>query len=241
VQARRAGGVSHLLLAEIGERIVKGELPPGVTIGNETSLMQAHGVSRTALREAIRTLAGKGLVEARPRTGTRVLPRERWNLLDSDVLRWLFAEPFSPELMWDLHEVRAIIEPAAAALASVRATDSELRDLSEACDRMDRASDMDAFTRADLDFHTTILTATHNQFVRTFASGIQASLLAFFQATSRDPNAFATGRPRHRRLLRALQARDPDGARAASVDVLHGASLVIQELQARGRKRRRRA
>jgi DNA-binding FadR family transcriptional regulator len=234
----RNRGISNSVLADIGERIIKGALPSGEAIGNESALMREHGVSRTALREAIRTLAGKGLLEARPRTGTRVLPQERWNLLDPDVLGWIFAEPFSPTLMRDLHEVRSIIEPAAAALAASRAKEDELSLMRDCCDRMDTAGDdVGAFTRADLEFHTTLLGATQNQFIRTFASGIQASLLAFFRATGQDPQAFASGRPRHRRLLEALQRRDPEAARAAALDVLNGASEIIEKLQPRSRKR----
>jgi len=232
VWSGRARGVSDTVRAEIGGRIIKGELATGLPIGNEAHLMREHGVSRTALREAIKTLVGKGLLEVRPRTGTRVLPPERWNFLDPDVLGWLFADPLSPALMRHLHEMRTIIEPAAAALAATRIGEVDLARLRACCDRMDAAGeDVRAFADADLEFHTILLGATENPFIRTFASGMQAFLLAFFRATGKDPDAFSIGRPRHRRLLVALERRDSQGAHAAACDILLGASEVIKHLE----------
>jgi len=230
----RRQGIANLVLAEIGERIVRGEPGAGEVLANEWSLMREHGVSRTAVREAVKTLAGKGLLETRPRTGTRVLPRERWNLLDPDVLEWLFAGPQSAASMRHLHEVRCIIEPAAAALAAERATREEIARLGACCAIMDAAGDdVGAFSRADLEFHTVLLRATRNPFVINFATAIEASLLAFFRTTGTDPAAFDSGRPRHRGLYIAISQRDPDAAREAALNVLAGAREVIGRLAKR--------
>lgn len=225
----------HAVLTDLGQRILSGELAAGSIVGNEAALMREHAASRTAIREAVKTLAGKGLLETRPKTGTRVLPADHWNMLDPDVLAWLLAAAPSTALMRQLHEIRCIIEPAAAALAAERASAAEIARLRQCCDRMDAAgADVRAFTEADLEFHTAVLTATRNPFVITFASGIRASLLAFFRATGQDPDAFESGRPRHRRLMRALERRNPKEARAASLVVLEGARQVIEKLEKSG-------
>jgi DNA-binding FadR family transcriptional regulator len=224
------------LLTDLGRRILSGDLAAGRFVGNEAFLMREHAVSRTAVREAVKTLAGKGLLETRPKTGTRVLPPERWNMLDPDVLGWLMADVPSATLMRQLHEIRCVIEPAAAAMAAERATKAELALLRKCCDRMEAAGDdVRAFTEADLEFHTTILAATRNPFVVTFAAGIRAALLAFFRATGQDPDAFESGRPRHRRLLNALERRSAKAARLASEVVLEGAREVIEKLEKSGR------
>ena len=219
-------------MADLAGRIIRGEWSPGDSIGNEAALMDGQGVSRTTVREAVKILASKGLLEVRPRTGTRVLPPERWNVLDPDMLDWMFAGPLTTTLMRHLHELRTIIEPAAAALAAQRATDAERARICACVDRMDEAGeDTPAFVAADVEFHTTILEASRNPFLITFASGIRALLHAFFRATARDPDAFASGRPRHRQLANAILARDPAAARAASDVVLEGAWLVISHLE----------
>jgi DNA-binding FadR family transcriptional regulator len=228
----RGRGVSGTVVADLAGRILGGEWSAGDAIGNEAALMQQHGVSRTTVREAVKILAGKGLLEVRPKTGTRVLPSERWNLLDPDVLAWLFSGPLTTGLMRHLHELRTIIEPAAAALAAGRATDEELARIRACVDRMDAAGDdARAFVAADVEFHVTILEASRNPFLVNFASGIRTLLLAFFRATTEDPEAFASGRPRHRQLADALAARDPAAARAAADLVLEGAWIVISHLE----------
>jgi GntR family transcriptional regulator, galactonate operon transcriptional repressor len=225
-------GVSGALVADLGSRILRGYWNVGDVIGNEADLMHEHGVSRTTLREAIKILSGKGLLELRPRVGTKVSPHERWNFLDRDVLHWLFAGPLTTPLMRHLHEVRVIIEPGAAALAAERATDDELQRIGNCVDRMDKAGDDSlAFVAADLEFHTTILEAARNPFLTTFSGGIRTLLLAFFQATTRDPGAFESGRPRHRKLYNALAARNSKAARSAAEVVLEGAWIVISHLE----------
>lgn len=225
-------GLAGSVVADLAGRIIRGEWAPGDSIGNEAALMNGQGVSRTTVREAVKILASKGLLEVRPRTGTRVLPPERWNVLDPDMLGWMFAGPLSIALMRHLHELRTIIEPAAAALAAERATDDERARILACAERMEQAGeDSPAFVAADVEFHTTILEASRNPFLITFTSGIRTLLHAFFRATARDPGAFASGRPRHRQLANAILARDSTAARAASDVVLEGAWLVISHLE----------
>src|SRR6185436_17972491 len=94
------------------------------------------GVSLTALREALKVLTAKGLVDARQKRGTFVRPRADWQLLDAEVIRWQFAERADPKLLDELHEVRGIVEPAAARLAAERATDDDITTLEGALTAM---------------------------------------------------------------------------------------------------------
>ena len=113
------GTIAH----DIGVEIVSGLRKPGDVFGGEIEASEALGVSRTAYREAIRILAAKGLVESRPKAGTRVTPRSRWNMLDVDVLAWTFEGEPDTDFIIDLFELRGVIEPAAAAFAAARRTE----------------------------------------------------------------------------------------------------------------------
>ena len=114
------------LLDELGQRIVKGELEPNDTLPKEADLSEEYGVSRTIIREAIKGLQARGLVESKARVGTTVRPRKRWKLLDPDVLRWSFESNRQAESLLHLTEVRYVLEPAAAQWAAQRATQEEI-------------------------------------------------------------------------------------------------------------------
>jgi DNA-binding FadR family transcriptional regulator len=172
--ARRLKGA---LAARIGTDIVSGVYRPGDTLTGEIAFAEALDVSRTAYREAVQVLAAKGLVESRTKTGTRILPRERWNLLDPDVLAWSFAGEPAPQLIRDLFELRAIIEPAAARLAAGRREPDELARMAEALAAMELHSlATDAGRAADHDFHHALLHATHNDALIFLSAGVGAAV-----------------------------------------------------------------
>ncbi|MGC8470099.1 MAG: FadR/GntR family transcriptional regulator, partial [Acetobacteraceae bacterium] len=109
------------VVRSLAARILRGDFQPGQTLPNEAALQLEFGVSRTALREAVRVLAAKGMLVSRPRVGTAVRERAAWNRLDAEVLAWSFA--VAPDLAFveSLIEARRVIEPAAAAFAAMRA------------------------------------------------------------------------------------------------------------------------
>ena len=131
---------------------------------DELALSERFGVSRTVVREAIKVLASKGLVETRPKVGTQVRPRRSWNLLDSDVLAWRYEVGPDEGFLDDISEVRSIIEPPAAAFTAERATVDEVDGILAWCSRMEAAAaeDGDDYIDADMAFHTAILDACHN-------------------------------------------------------------------------------
>ena len=123
-----------MVAGSLGRRIVSGRYRPGDTLPIEPKIQQEFGVSRTAVREAVRLLAAKGLIASRPKVGTRVRPMAEWNMLDSDVLRWKIDQNPSEDFINALFEMREIIEPAAASLAAERASEAELAEMARAMD-----------------------------------------------------------------------------------------------------------
>src|SRR5207247_3167418 len=119
-------GLHGAVVHDLGLRIVQGELEAGESLPTEEELSSELTASRTVLREAIKVLAAKRLVESRPKTGTRVRQRAEWNLLDPDVLAWQLEAGPDRRFLEDTLELRGLIEPAAARLAAVRANEGEI-------------------------------------------------------------------------------------------------------------------
>ena len=129
---RRPLRIHGTIAQDLGIEIVSGKRPAGELLDGEVAASGQLKVSRTAYREAIRILAAKGLVESRPKTGTRVSARKQWHLLDPDVLSWIFRNEPDDQILANLFELRRIIEPEAAALAAKRRTDLHLREMEKA-------------------------------------------------------------------------------------------------------------
>jgi len=210
-----ARSLHGLVAHDIGERIVHGDLQPGDLLPNQTSLFGGVTVSRTAYREAVKVLAAKGLIEARPKSGTRVAARSHWNLLDPDVLAWLFSGKPNPVLVKAIFEMRLIFEPATAAMAAVRRSPEQLREIEAAFQAMVEAGG-DAIFEADLRFHQAILTASGNPLVASLGMLIETALLGSFRLTHVPPGAFL---PDHESVLESIAYQRPAEARER-MDVL---------------------
>lgn len=151
-------GLHGEVVHRIGLQILRGELQPGDALPTEDELSGQLAISRTVLRESVKVLAAKGLVEARPKTGTRVRARSDWNLLDPDVLAWRFEASPDGAFFRNIVELRRIVEPEAARLAAERAADTEIAELEAAFREMEAAvDDPDAYLEPDLRFHELIL------------------------------------------------------------------------------------
>ena len=152
--------------SQLGHLIAQGRLEPGSILPNEAALGKDFGVSRTALREAIKVLASKGLVEVRRKTGTRINAHAQWNMLDPEVLGWMFSGYGAPAGLPDLMEVRMLVEPAAARMAAMRADAGDLKQIQDALVQMEAATgDLRYSVDADLRFHMAVLQAAHNMFM----------------------------------------------------------------------------
>ncbi|WP_165491206.1 FadR/GntR family transcriptional regulator [Lichenihabitans psoromatis] len=212
----------HTLTAEaIGRRIVGGSLKPGAVLPNADLLAREFKVSRPALREAIKLLAGKGLLEMAPRRGTVVRPRAQWNRLDDDVLNWERGEAPTESFIRNLFELRRMIEPEAAALAATRATPEGIEAIGRALSGMGEANftSVDSI-RADLDFHSAILTHSGNDFLATFAPAIETSMKVTFSIQRRLADDSKRFLHEHALVFYAIRDRDPNASRAASLALL---------------------
>jgi GntR family galactonate operon transcriptional repressor len=206
---KRLRGVHGQTVEALAGRILAGEIAEGDTL-DLPALREELDVSLTALREALKVLSAKGIIDARQKRGTFVQPRSSWNLLDTDVMRWQTQADTDQSLFDELTEMRVIVEPAAARLAAERASDADIEALSGAVDRMGSARDLAATVRADLDFHRLLMAATHNVFLtqveRIIAIGLAERDKLVHGSVDDDPV------PSHRAVLDAIAARDPEGA-----------------------------
>lgn len=206
-------GLHGQTVALLGERIVSGGLAPG-TVLDLAALGRELDLSMTALREALKVLAAKGLVGARQKRGTFVRDRSEWNLLDGDVLRWRGEAGDTRILLRDLAEVRATVEPAAAALAALRRDNADLAELDAALTEMAGAAEVAQQVAADLRWHRALLAATHNELFAGMEVFLEPALrvrdLLVHTAAADDPL------PTHAAVVDAIRRADPDAASAAA-------------------------
>nr|WP_240609553.1 FadR/GntR family transcriptional regulator [Phenylobacterium deserti] len=200
----------------LGTAIVSGRIRPGERLTGEVENAEALDVSRSAYREAVQVLTAKGLVESRPRAGTRVLPRSRWNMLDPQVLAWAFSGEPDVQFVRDLFELRAMVEPGAAALAAQRRTKADVKAMKDALAEMRRHTlATEAGRAADRDFHDALLNATQNNAVISLAAGIGAAVNWTTQFKQRARALPRDPLPDHVRVFDAIAAGDPEAASAA--------------------------
>ncbi|MEU8827448.1 FCD domain-containing protein [Streptomyces sp. NPDC048636] len=225
-------GVHGQVVRRLGARIVAGELAEG-DILDVRALGEELDVSLTVLRESLKVLAGKGLIDARQKRGTFVRPRSAWNLLDADVIHWRMAGGDGERLMRDLTDIRAVVEPAAAHRAALRRTDADLTALDTALAAMERArGDLEAAAEADAAFHRALLTATGNELLARLDLVLEPGLRARDRLVHGGGDA-GDPAPSHRRVLEAVRDRDAAGAERAMVELLAKAADDIGKATAR--------
>ncbi|MGH6762405.1 MAG: FadR/GntR family transcriptional regulator [Phyllobacterium sp.] len=223
------------IAGELGSGIVSGVYAPGDVLPGEIEFSERLSVSRTAYREAVRMLAAKGLVESKPKIGTRVNARSRWNLLDQDVLGWLFGlDSPDQDLVRDLFEVRRIIEPAAAVLAAQRHGETDATDMASALSLMEASSaTSEEGMRADRAFHEAIFRATGNQVLMSLSDSICAIIDWTTRFKERRDGALRSGVIDHQRVHDAIVSGDGRRAELAMIDLLQLAfedvRLTIEE------------
>jgi DNA-binding FadR family transcriptional regulator len=193
----------------IGRRIVEGEWGEGAILPPEPELCAELGVSRTPLREAVKRLAAKGLIVVGPKSGTRVLPANRWNQLDGDVLRWRTDVGMSDGELEQLYELRLIFEPEASRLAAVRGSGEDHAVITAAMDDIERLrSHPTAVIAPDIAFHIAIIAATRNMFLISISDAIRTALAYQFEAGVKMRPFPADELLMHRHVCDAILARD---------------------------------
>jgi DNA-binding FadR family transcriptional regulator len=222
-------GLHGSVVESLGRSIVGGRFAEGAVLPVEGDLALPVEVSRSVIREAIRVLAAKGLVEARPMRGTTVRSRRDWRLLDPDVLRWWVEVEGEATILHDLLEVRVIVEPAAARIAAQRAGPGERAAIEaawrELCASVD---DVAGFIEADLRLHGVILATTGNAILDEMFEPIAATLRLGRQVQARVATDHAArlrdSLPLHERVVRAIVGRRPAAAERAMRSLVEGAA-----------------
>lgn len=211
---------------QLGIAIVSGRYAPGHLLDNEIASSERLAVSRTAYREAVRILAAKGLVNARPKVGTRVNPQSEWTLLDLQVLDWVFESAPDRRLLNNLFELRKVVECAAAGLAARRRSKAHLLTMRSALERMaEHTLATGPGRQADLDFHRALLDATRNPFIVSLTSVVGAVIGTTNVIKHRERPLRRDPIPDHRRVLEAIEARSVTRAQRAMGELIDLARL----------------
>ncbi|MCY4542824.1 MAG: FadR/GntR family transcriptional regulator [Rhodobacteraceae bacterium] len=214
---RESPGLAYSLSAqvarEIGRRIVSGTYAPDQLIEDEQKLSERYRVSRSVIRDAVKVLVGKGLLEVRRGIGTRVRPRSSWGLLDDDVLAWHHSAPSNPEFLRQLMDIRKIIEPKAARWAAERGSAEDLEQIGQALAAMRKTSEtQDDFIISDARFHQSILQAANNEFLLAMQGIIFLGLLYSLRVTNPDTESNVRSIPLHENVYEAVRQGDGDAA-----------------------------
>jgi GntR family transcriptional regulator, galactonate operon transcriptional repressor len=200
---------------------------------NEASLCEQLGVSRSILREAVKVLVDKGMLEVRPRSGTRSRPRGEWNLLDADILAWQSELEPDARFLRDLCEVRLAIEPTAAAFAALRATPEEIAEIKDCLDRREallKSAKTDQAVDHDLHFQAAVIAASHNRLFQQLNAVIRQPFRTALGYTARLPAAVALDVEGCRAIFDAIVGRDPLAARTASQEIVGLAMIAVEQV-----------
>jgi DNA-binding FadR family transcriptional regulator len=230
--ARKPLRLHGTIAQHLGVRIVGGHFKPGALLDNEIEASDQWKVSRTAYREAVRILAAKGLVEARPKVGTRVTALHRWHLLDPDVLTWIFSGEPDPKLITGLFELRRMVEPPAAALAARRRSSEDLAMMELALEAMAKYTLANDLGRAgDQEFHAAMLRASGNPFLESLTSGIVAAVARTTVFKQRRRPLARDPVPDHVSVYEAIRDRKPKRAQQAMTRLI---DLALRDTRGAG-------
>lgn len=201
-----------------GKQIAQGEFEPGSALPSEADLCERFETSRNVMREVIKVLSTKKLIDAQRHRGLFVMPSEQWNYLDADVLEWTLEKGTNPELVRSLIDVRSLIEPTISRWAAERATAVDLVSIEAGCNEMAANRDnINKFQEADIGFHRAILLATHNVVIQQLSDAFSALQRAIFDYTfSTSADHMDKTIKEHLALSDAIRRKDPEAAEKAS-------------------------
>jgi DNA-binding FadR family transcriptional regulator len=201
--------------------ILQGRYVPGDLLPSELELTTQFKVSRSVIREALKTVAAKGLIAPRKKAGTKVQDRRHWQALDPQMLIWRTVTDNKTKLVRDLVQIRNVIEPAAAAAAANVRTDAAIREIDLAFREMvAQQDDPEMFIEPDLRFHKAILAATGNDFFVAFGALIETALRVFLRVSMLHEGAPGPSIPMHGAVLEAIRSREPEIARRAMAELM---------------------
>lgn len=218
------------IVHDLGRAIVTEQFSRGSPFPVEAELCQRFGASRPVVREAVKMLTAKGLLVARQRKGTLVRPEAQWNLLDPDILKWMLERDFSIDLLIDFTEIRIAIEPRAAARAAEGATGPQRRAIVHAIERMFAAErgEEDSLA-ADIAFHTAVLEASNNRFMRQFADLSETALRFSIRQTNAYKGVTRASAMEHKVIADAIVEGDPGRAARQMRSLIQAALDLLLE------------
>ena len=228
------GNLKTAVAETLALRIMDGTHPPGTTLPTEAELLTTLGVSRTCLREALQILVGKGLITSRPKHGTSVRPEVDWNYLDGQMLAWRQKIVPQAQILSELVAIREMVEPEAAALAAIHATEVEVDQMRAALATMGIAEGRrtDETLSADVRFHRLILAASGNAMLSGLGACIESALRASITITSDPKVGDPIALDQHADVLKAIEARDPEAARAEMRALMGITHRLLQDAEA---------
>ena len=207
--------LSYLLAEKLGQQILAGDYQAGSILPGEMELGEQFGVSRTAVREAVKMLAAKGMLLPRPRIGTRVMPQSQWNFLDQDLLTWWMTKENFDQVMQHFLILRTSLEPQACSLAAANASTQQTARLAELMAEMRALHvqfDREHWIQVDTQFHQLIYEASGNPFLTSFANLFSSVYQSYFRAITGNE---VIKLQNHQAIVDAILAGDGAGALAA--------------------------
>ena len=215
----------------LGSAIVAGRFGAGGAMPPEPMLCEELGVSRTVIRESVKSLVAKGLILTGPKVGTRVRPDSQWNWFDPDVIGWQAKAGLTPEFIRDLQDLRLIVEPAAIRLAAQRATAVDIAEIESAyagmVDAVERNGD---YVKYDLLFHQGLIRASHNRMLEKMDQALGALLRTSFEISTVKKNGPRDSLPMHRAVLDAVIAHSPELAQDAILSLIKDAHKDMEQV-----------
>jgi DNA-binding FadR family transcriptional regulator len=223
----------------LGAAIVAGRYVAGAAMPPEPKLCEELGVSRTVVRESVKSLVAKGLVSTGPKVGTRVLSEDKWNWFDPDVILWKSKAGLTREFLRDLQDLRRILEPAAVRMAAERASAADLAEIEAAFEAMQQAAvdGVGDYVACDLRFHQGLLRASHNRMIVQMNKVLGALLRTSFEISTSRKDGPRSSLPLHRAVLSAVLGRNPARAEKATLALIDSADRDIEEVLATRRRR----
>ncbi len=228
--------LSQRMVQELGRTIICGEFIDD-SLPTEAELCDKFGVSRSAVREAVKMLSAKGLITSKPRQGIRIQPEDQWNIFDPDLLRWVLESKPSLHVLKEFLQVRIAIEPEAAALAARYADQSKLDDIEKALEGMRKAEgNSKEDLEADIAFHVSILYASNNRFYIRLRDFISTALRVSISHTNPIKGNHEGVVEDHSKVFNAIKNRNPERARQAMLALIDEALNFIEEAIAAEKK-----
>ncbi len=225
-----SGNFTRHIVQTLGKSIALGEYPQGQPLKAEAELCEEFDASRTVLREAVKMLTAKGMLDARPRRGTIVLPESQWNLSDPEILNWLLSRKGSLPIIAEFVDMRLAIEPAAAGLAATKLDDENRENLINSIERMKAAArGEDDHLDADIAFHVGILKASQNRFFWNMRHTIEVALRFSIRITNQRKGVERASVDDHNRILQYILAGDPASAEKEMFDLLYEAKTLLNK------------